>query len=468
MDLLLCNSYFLVNDPIPGARGQPYAPLGILYLASYLRQFREYDVGVFDATFADGLLAFERTLQLLRPRVVGIQGLITTRNAAKQMIEIAKNRNAVVVMGGPDPSCSWEDYLRWGADYVVVGEGEIALHQLMVYLSQQSADMTLDEIPGLVYLRNGCVYRTALHTRITDLDTIPFPAYELIDVERYLDAWSSYNGYTSMHLLTSRGCPFNCNWCSHAVFGRTFRQRSIENVIAEMKFLRDRYNPDHLTIGDDTFGLNKKWLNCWCTAVKEAGFSFTFRCFSRVDVVDKQMVGQLKSIGCSHIHLGVESGSQRVLNGMNKGTHVEDIYRASRLIKDAGIGLGYFIMFAYPGETFDDIHMTERLIFDVKPDTLGISIAYPVPGTDFYERVKDQLLRAPSGREEQMGSGRQLRFKAAYPDYYYRWLIRYIDNRSKIYLGEGFLLSRIVRGFLAASYHVLLRVFERVWSLISR
>lgn len=465
MDILLCNSYYLCYEKIPGASGQPYAPLGILYLAAYLKQFGEFQVEMFDTTFADGVPAFESTLQRLKPRVVGIQGLITTRRIAKQMIQIAKKNNAVVVVGGPDPSSSWGDYIGWGADYVVIGEGELALHKLLSNLTARSSSATLEDIAGLAYIRNGQIHRTAPCEKIANLDCIPFPAYHLIDVERYLCEWRNYNGYASMHLLTSRGCPFSCEWCSHAVFERTFRQRSIENVIAEMRFLKEHYNPDHLTIGDDTFGLNKKWLFRWCNAVKEEDFNFVFRCFSRVDVVDEEMLRRLKMAGCSHIHLGVESGSQRILDCMNKGTKIEDIYRASRLIKDCGIGLGYFIMFAYPGETYEDIHKTERLIFEIKPDTLGLSIAFPVPGTHFFERVKDNILPLDNHDEEQLGSGHQLRFNASYPVLYYRRLISYIERRSNSYSKQKSFIQRIVATIKIIADYVFLRTFERLWPL---
>lgn len=466
MDLLLCNSYYLSYESMPGARGQPYAPLGILYLASYLEQFGELKIGTFDATFANGLPDFERTLYQLKPRIVGIQGVITTRRITKQMIQIAKNIGAIVVVGGPDPSSSWEDYLHWGADYVVIGEGELTLRHLMLYLTQNVKGMTLDDIAGLAYIRNGDVYRTKLNKRINDLDSIPFPAYHMIDVERYFDAWQKYNGFTSMHLLTSRGCPFGCEWCSHAVFGRTFRQRSVENVIAELRYLRVRYGPEHITIGDDTFGLDKKWLYRWSDAVEEERFNFRFRCFSRVDVVDERMLRRLKSVGCSHIHLGVESGSQRILDSMNKGTKVEDIYRASKLIKDIGIGLGYFIMFAYPGETYEEIHKTEKLIFENKPDTLGLSVAYPVPGTRFYDRVKNQILPSDDCAEEQMGSGNQLKFNATYPGWYYRRLIRYIERRFDSHVNSVFPMRKIANTIINNLDFVFLRTFERLWLII--
>lgn len=464
IDILLCSSYYIAYEPMKGAREQPYAPLGILYLASYLREKSNFSVGVFDATFSDGIPAFEKVLQQMKPPIVGIQGFITTRSHTIEMIRIAKKAGSVVVVGGADPSSSWEDYLRWGADYVAVGEGELTLVNLMNYLEGRADTTPPENIPGLVYVSNGTIHQTGSYLRIEDLDSIPFPAYDLIDVEQYLATWYKYNGYTSMHILTSRGCPFSCAWCSKAVFGKSFRQRSVENVIEEIRLLHNKYHPDHLTIEDDTFGLNKKWLSRWCDIMRKEKFNIKFRCFSRVDIVNKEMLQQLKTSGCSHIHLGVESGSQRILDSMNKGTKVEDIYRSSKLIKDMEIGLGYFIMFGYLGETFDDIHKTEQLIFDIVPDTLGLSIAHPIPGTAFYDHVKNQHLLFDYNEKEQFETNRRLQFKATYPNQYYLHLIRYIEYRFLL-IKETQHVRKAMLTISAVLEFIFLQVFERLWRL---
>jgi len=430
-DLLLCTSYFLAYEAMPGARGQPYVSLGVLYLAAYLRRSDCRRVEVFDATFADGLAAFESALDRLRPKAVGIQSVITTRQIARQMIAIAKRYGATVIVGGPDPSVLYESYLQWGADMVVIGEGEHTLEELLLHLEAAPDAPALDDIAGLAFAADGRLCVTPARPPIRDIDSLPFPAYDLVDVARYLETWRQYNGYSSMHFMMSRGCPFNCSWCSHAVFGRTYRQRSVANVLAEMRLLEQSYGPDHLTIADDTLGLNKKWLADWSGAIERDGPRIPFRCFSRADVITATIVAQLKAAGCRHIYLGVESGSQRILDRMNKGTTLPGIRRASALIKDAGIDLGYFIMFAYPGETFEDIHRTLELIFQMAPDSLGLSIAYPVPGTAFYEEVKGRLV-PDEADEPVMGSGRRVKFKATYPEAYYQCLLRYIERRRSL------------------------------------
>ena len=452
---------------LEGAWAQPYPSLGILYIASFLREVEDWQIGVFDATFADGEAAFKKTLKKLRPRVVGIQSLLTTRRSAHCMIDIAKQIGTIVVVGGPDPSVCYDKYLHWGADFVVLGEGELTMYELMKYSMGTSEVRACEEIPGIVYWDGEEIRCTEPREPIPDLDIIPFPAYDLIDVEHYLDTWRIHNGYASMHIVTSRGCPFQCQWCSHAVFGRSFRQRPVQNVVDELRLLEEHYAPEHLTIADDTFALNRKWLCSWCDEVERRRFGFHFRCFSRADIVDPEILEHLKRAGCSHIHLGVESGSQRVLDWMHKGSTVQDIRRASRQIKRAGIGLGYFIMFAYPGETRNDIRKTEQLIFEENPESLGLSIAHPVPGTPFYESVKDSLVPTDEDADEQMGSGRQLRFRATYPGAYYRRLIRCIERRRAVNQLNLSPIIRLAKALRTAIDLVILRAIEWFWPILS-
>mgnify|MGYP001044967246 CR=1 FL=1 len=253
----------------------------------------------------------------------------------------------------------------------------------------------------------------------------------MIDIPQYLDAWKAYNGYSSMHIATSRGCPYQCVWCSHTVFGSTYRQRSVENVVGEMKYLSEIYHPDHITIADDTLGINKKWIRDWREKLQSENIKIPFRCFSRANLINEEMLGELKLAGCRHIYLGVETGSQKILDSMTKGITVDQIQQATKLIKSYNIDIGFFIMFAFPGESYSDIKQTLDIIFELKPNSLGMSIAYPIPGTPFYEKVQDKLLPSKHNTEETMGSSRELKFRATYPLRYYLALIRYIDLRRQ-------------------------------------
>jgi radical SAM superfamily enzyme YgiQ (UPF0313 family) len=463
MDILLCSSYALRNEPLHGARAQPYPSLGLLSLAAYIRSMGQWDCGVYDATFSDGMRDFEQALVRLRPRVVGIQGLITTRSTVHSMIQIARHQGCIVVVGGPDPSAAYDHYLAMGADYVVIGEGEITLGQLLSSLDGVSGLADLGDISGLAYKNGDGTLRTGRRRLIENLDDLPFPAYDLIDVERYLETWRVNNGYSSMHIMTSRGCPFDCQWCSHAVFGRSFRQRSVENVISQTRYLQRTYGPEHLAILDDTFALDKKWMETWCDEVSKQGLSIPFRCFSRVDTIDHDSLLKLKSAGCRHIYLGVESGSQRILDLMHKGTTVKQIRTASQGVKAAGIDLGFFIMFAYPGEMAADIRETEDLIFTIEPESLGMSIAYPVPGTPFHEHVQHVSLQKPKSFNTKAHAGRHLVFRATYPEIYYRCLIDFIEARRFLSQRDQLSLSVILKILRMVLNRTVVRAIELLW-----
>lgn len=425
MRILLANSYYLNRHPFMQQQPHLYPPLGPLYVAAYLRKAAIGDVSFFDTTFAENETEFARRILTEKPQIVGIQSAITTRGNAKTMISIAKGAGAIVVLGGPDPTVSYSDYLYWGADFVILGEGEVTMSELVHRLSEQDR-IAATGLRGLAFKGDDGIVVNQPRPMIENLDSIPWPALDLIDVTQYLELWRKTHGYTEMHIITSRGCPFTCTWCSRAVFGRTFRQRSPSDVIDEIVHLRNTYNIDRLWIADDTFALDKKWVGIWHNEMLSRNLQIPFRCMTRIDRVNTETIGQLKNAGCYQIHLGVESGSQRVLDSMQKRITVKQIYRAANIIRKANIELGMFIMFGYPGEQIEDIEATKKLLFQIKPDTLGVSIAYPVPGTAFYDLVKTRLKRNYSDRWADTGSAYQLMFDAPFPQSYYRNLIEYV------------------------------------------
>jgi anaerobic magnesium-protoporphyrin IX monomethyl ester cyclase len=429
MDLLLSNSHFLYHDLVEQSSAYVYPPLGPLYLSAYLKNANIGEIEVFDTTFAKDEQAFEQYLQAKRPRLIGIQAVITTRTRTRNMLKIAQAMEIPVVVGGPDASTCYDQYLSWGADYAVIGEGENTSAELLQSVTGQ-ADLSIEEIRGLAYKKNGEIVVNAQRPLIQDLDQLPFPDWKAIDIERYLSLWRKKNGYTSLHILSSRGCPFGCAWCSRAVFGRTVRQRSVENVIKELSVLWNLYHPDSIWFADDTFTINETWIGNFSDTVIHSGNIVPFRCFTRADKVTPAMLAKLKSAGCRLIHLGVESGSQQVLDAMNKGQKVETIRKASKYIHEAGIEINYFIMFGYPGEKLQDIRATENLIQEAKPESVGFSIAYPVPGTEFYKSVKDCLAEDIDFLWEKTTQDVQRMFRTEFPLAYYRNTIRHIQLRT--------------------------------------
>jgi len=418
--ILLGQSYFLRFDPKLWEAMQPYPPLGTLYAASYLRQ-HGYEVALFDAMLADSENEWGKALDEHQPQYAILYEdnfnylskmcLLRMREAAFRMIDMARSRGCTVILCGADATDHYQTYLLKGADYVLIGEGEETLIEL---LDQLSAGKDLKSVLGLAYQSSDSnrgsqiVNRQHLHLAqvqvsqivnrnprrpdISNLDALPFPAWDLVDVEKYRMVWLKKHGYFSMNMVTTRGCPFHCNWCAKPIWGQRYHSRSPENVAAEMKWLKETYHPDHIWFADDILGLKPGWLPRFADVLQAQGSLIPFKCLSRADLLTREgEVEALARAGARTVWMGAESGSQAILDAMDKGTRVEQIHEAARRLKRAGIRVGFFLQFGYPGETRADIELTIQLMRDADPDDIGISVSYPMPGTKFYEAVRDQL-----------------------------------------------------------------------------
>ncbi len=263
--ILLCNPLFLSQSPEEQAAKSPYFPLGLLYLAGYLRE-RGHTVAMFDGTFETGEPAFEQALQAEAPEAIGITALLPSKAAALRLAQIAHNFGATVIFGGPDPTRSPKDYLTQPqVDVVVHHEGEETLVALLNLLDQGrlTAEALQHEL-GVAYKdESGQAIVNPPRPFIQNLDDLPLPARDLVDINHYLDAWREENGYASLTISTTRGCPYGCEWCRDAVHGAQFRQRSPESVAAEMKVLKETYQIDRLRVVDDVDGISREWLEAW-------------------------------------------------------------------------------------------------------------------------------------------------------------------------------------------------------------
>ena len=233
--------------------------------------------------------------------------------------------------------------------------------------------------------------QTARRPDITQLDAIPFPAWDLVDVPRYRALWRARHGYFSMNMVTTRGCPYHCNWCAKPIWGQRYNSRSPENVVAELQLLKQKYQPDHNWFTDDILGLKPHWVERFAHLVTEHDCAVPFKCLLRPDLVTPALVAALQRAKCCTVWLGAESGSQKVLDAMEKGTTVAEIHAATRLLQGAGIQVGFFLQFGYPGETRAEVEQTLQLVRQAQPDDVGISVSYPLPGTKFNERVRLEL-----------------------------------------------------------------------------
>ena len=398
-DVLFGQSYYLRFDPKLWEGMQPYPPLGSLYAAAYTRQLG-YNVTLFDAMLAESEAEWEAALDKHRPQYAVLYEdsfnylskmcLLRMREAAFKMAEAAKARGCTVIISGSDATDHAEKYFAHGADYLLVGEGEVTLGQLLGHLSGREAKQ-LTDIAGLAWLHNGRIKRTAERPFERNLDRFPFPAWDLVDISRYKNIWLERHGYYSMNMATTRGCPYRCNWCAKPIDGRRYNSRSPENVAAELKWLKDNFQPDHIWFADDIFGLKPGWIEKFSELVIQQEAQIPFKCLQRVDLITEEIAAALRRAGCKTVWMGAESGSQKILDAMDQDASVEQIYSAAKRLHRVGIEVCFFLQFGYPGETWDDVQKTLQMVRDCAPDDIGISVSYPLPGTKFYETVKMQL-----------------------------------------------------------------------------
>lgn len=402
VDVLFAHSYYLKHDSKQLKKMQPFAPLATLYAASLLRQ-EGYTVTLFDATFADGEEEFEEALRRYRPRFVVLYEdsfhflikmcLTRMRQSACRMSAMARDYGATVLAAGPDVSDQPMRYFEAGVQYALVGEAENTLQELMAALTGRQ-ETPVTQIAGLAlpdFSAPQGVRRTAPREPERHLDCFPFPAWDLIDKSAYRSAWRSVHDRYSLNMVTTRGCPFHCNWCAKPIWGQRYAMRSPANVAEEMALLKRTIRPDHIWFADDIFGLRGQWVAQFGeeVAARDAVLPFTIQ--SRVDLMTERTVAGLAQAGCEEVWLGAESGSQRILDAMDKGTRVEQIGIARARLQEAGIRACFFIQFGYPGETFEDIQATVQMVRQTLPDQIGISVSYPLPGTAFHTRVQAQL-----------------------------------------------------------------------------
>lgn len=415
MDLLLTHGYFLYEDPRELQIMKPYAPLGILYLTSHLRA-RNFDVEVFDSTFSSR----EDLLKLLYsegPAVLGVYANLMTRRSVVQILAVAKDAGWTTVVGGPEPGAYAKEYLDSGADVVVFGEGEVTLEELLPILKAGKFD-ALSNVKGIAFSSNdGTVHRTASRTQIGDIDRQPWPSREAVSIERYLEAWRHHHGTGSVSLITARGCPYECRWCSHAVFGKTHRRRKPILVADELEWILGRYAPDMLWIADDVFTIHHGWLADFADEMRRRKLRIPFECISRADRINDRVADLLASLGCFRIWIGSESGSQRILDAMQRDVTIEEIQSAVELCKTRGIQTGMFLMWGYEGEELSDIEATVRHVRQTQPDTFLTTVAYPIAGTPYFEDVSGRVIKPASAWAE--SSDRDLRIRGRHSRRFY-------------------------------------------------
>jgi len=388
--ILLTHGYFLAEDEKERQIMKPYPPLGLLYLSAYLKS-RGFAVEVYDSTF--GTVAELRQMLGRTPGgTLGIYTNLITRRTVLAIVSAAREFGWKVILGGPESANYCAEYLAAGADVIVLGEGELTLEELIPVLV--SGDLArLAAVNGIVFRdASGQLVRTNARAQVHDLDSLPFPDREAIDHERYLDAWRTHHGASSINLITARGCPYRCNWCSHAVYGYTHRRRSPARVAEEVAWIIERYNPDQLWYADDVFTISHPWLQQYRTELAQRGIHRPFETITRADrLLTDQAVEALRDLGCYRVWIGSESGSQRILDAMERGVTVEQVQRAVALAQKHGIGVGMFLMWGYEGEEIEDIAATVEHVKRTNPEVFFTTVSYPIKGTPYFDLVSDRV-----------------------------------------------------------------------------
>ncbi|MBZ5561659.1 MAG: B12-binding domain-containing radical SAM protein [Acidobacteriia bacterium] len=429
VDVLLTHSYHLCYDRKQVHKMQPYPPLGTLYAAALLRQ-RGFTVALFDSMLEPPEQGFAEAVARTRPKVIAIYEdnfnflskmcLSRMREVAFAMLEGARSCGSKIVVNGSDATDHVLEYLERGADYVLLGEAEWTLLELTESLMSRSG-RDAKQIAGLAYWdrRNDSLARTPARPLMRNLDLLPCPARDLVDIERYRNAWKQAHGFFSLNLVASRGCPYRCNWCAKPIYGDSFHARSPESVAEEMRQLREEFGAEHLWFADDLFGIQNRWVEEFAGKVEQRRAALPFKMQSRVDLMREETVAALARAGCTEVWMGVESGSQKILDAMEKGIRVEQIADARENLRQNGIRACFFLQFGYPGETWGDIQETIQLVRDTRPDDIGVSVSYPLPGTRFHERVREQLGKKTNWEDSDDLS---MMFKGAYTSEFYRAL----------------------------------------------
>ncbi|MEO7766491.1 MAG: radical SAM protein, partial [Ferruginibacter sp.] len=356
--ILFSHSYFLRFDPKQWATAQPYAPLGTLYAAAFMRQ-HGYQVSLFDTMFAHDPKEIIAPLEKTGSGFFVIYDdgfnyltkmcLQNMREAAFKMIRLAKEKGFIVIVSSSDSTDRFEMYLDEGADYIMIGEAEMTLLELVNALQKPNPD--LYSIEGLAFKLNNAIVKTKRRNVIKQLDELPFPAWDIIDIQPYKNMWLSHSGYLSLNMGTTRGCPFKCNWCAKPIYGNRYNTRSPQNVVDELKMLKENFGFDHIWFCDDIFGLKPGWINEFANIIEKEKLLFKFKMQGRFDLLlQENNIKDLARAGCDNIWMGAESGSQKILDAMDKGTTVSQIYESTHLLKKCGIKPSFFIQFGYLGE----------------------------------------------------------------------------------------------------------------------
>ncbi len=424
MSIILTHAYYLFEDPKEEQIMKPYPPLGLLYVSGYLNE-KQVENHLFDSTFKSR----EEQLEFIadkQPKVVAIYtNLMTKINVIHLIKELKLGErygSPKIVLGGPDITYNVENYLKAGADYLAIGEGEETLYELFKAITVNEDVMAVD---GIAFIKDEKVIKTKGRTKMKDLSELPLPHREGIEITKYLEVWKEHHGKSSMTVSTQRGCPYTCKWCSTAVYGQSYRRRPAKMVVEELALLKKNYNPDTIWFVDDVFTVSHNWIREFHNELKEQNILIPFECITRAERLNDEILQLLKEAGCYRIWIGAESGSQKIIDAMDRRVDVEVVQQAIQKANLLGIETGTFIMLGYPGEQEKDIQQTIEHLKKSNPTHYTITVAYPIKGTSLYSEIEGVIIRKPNW---ETSTDRDIDFKRPYPRRYYDHAVRKVVN----------------------------------------
>ncbi|MCU7548979.1 B12-binding domain-containing radical SAM protein [Chitinophagaceae bacterium LB-8] len=406
---------------------RPYVPLGILYISAYLEQ-HDYPNAVFDSTFSSFDKLCDELLQT-KPDVVGIYTNLMTKLNVLRIIQFIKNQpelnHTSIVLGGPEVRNHIHNFLENGADYLVLGEGEQTMLELVKWLDGESSAV-LSSIDGIAYKdKNQLVQQNNERSKLKNLDELPLPNRKKVNLQNYFDVWKSKHGTSAISINTMRGCPYSCKWCSRAVYGQSYRRRSAVRVADEIQSIKENYQVDSIWFVDDVFTISHKWMHEFTEEVIRRNLVTPYECITRADRLNEEVLKDLKRSGCFRVWIGAESGSQKIIDLMDRRVEVQQVRNMIRLAKKFGLQAGTFIMVGYPGETKIDIWETVNHLKLSDPDLFTITIAYPIKGTPLYAEVEERFIKSLPWEKS---TDRDIDFKRTYKRKYYDYAVKMINN----------------------------------------
>jgi anaerobic magnesium-protoporphyrin IX monomethyl ester cyclase len=423
MSILFTHAYYLSDDPKEQKIMKPYPPLGLLYVSAYLKS-KNIANDVFDTTFSSQESQLEYILEK-KPKIICIYTNLMTKVEVIKLIKILKTaiyNFPKIVLGGPDVTYNIENYLKAGADFLVIGEGEETTFELYNSIMDNG---NFNEVDGIAFLENSTIIQTRARTKFRELDELPLPNREAINMYNYLETWKNNHGESSMTISTQRGCPYTCKWCSTAVYGQSYRRRPAHQVAAEMKMLKEQYNPDAIWFVDDVFTISHKWLTAFHEEVVKQNAQIRFECITRAERLNEEILRLLKEAGCFRIWIGAESGSQEIIDAMDRRVDVNHVKKIIQDTNAMGIETGTFIMLGYPGETEKNIDETIQYLKEAKPTHYTITVAYPIKGTSLYNEIEDKITERPNWESS---TDRDIDFKRTYSRKYYNYAVSKVVN----------------------------------------